>query len=388
MSGTKVLWQWDPVGGVWLRTQDDQPHVDASGTRIAPANVVVMSVRVPPQPGRPHLARSRHRRRGRRPGVHRRQRHRRPLAPARPVQARDAGRPGRGGDPPHARPYVGGALASRRRQRGAGRRPIPPRCPTLPGSERSVDHHNRDRSAPGSRPRRSGGSTRWISGRASRRRASTTRAGRCLVSACPGASTAAPCSTSGPGTGTTPSRWSGGAPLGCWPPTTSAGAAVGAGTQEGFNLARPGPRLEGGGPSHRRARPLARRRRRSVRRRALPRGALPPAQPAPGPRAGAVGDRRPAGAGDRGRPVAGPPAGRGVLPRFGAGRRSDELVGAQRPCGAGHACGPPASPAPRWRGSRSTAFRAARWGRNAVRTRSIPPLRILQQDRFVFHAWA
>jgi tRNA (mo5U34)-methyltransferase len=36
---------------------------------------------------------------------------------------------------------------------------------------------------------------------------------------------------------------------------------------------------------------------------------------------------------------------------------------------------------------RSTAFRAARWGRNAVRSRSIPPLRALQQDRFVFHAW-
>ena len=68
---------------------------------------------VPPQPGRPHLARSRHGRRGRRARVHRRQRHRRSLAPARPVQARDAGRPGRGGDPPHARPHLGGALAPR-----------------------------------------------------------------------------------------------------------------------------------------------------------------------------------------------------------------------------------------------------------------------------------
>jgi hypothetical protein len=53
MSGTKVLWQWDPVGGVWLRTQDDQPHVDASGTRIAPANVVVMSVEYRRSPADP-----------------------------------------------------------------------------------------------------------------------------------------------------------------------------------------------------------------------------------------------------------------------------------------------------------------------------------------------
>jgi hypothetical protein len=53
MLGTKVLWQWDPVGGVWLRTQDDQPHVDASGTRIAPANVVVMSVEYRRSPADP-----------------------------------------------------------------------------------------------------------------------------------------------------------------------------------------------------------------------------------------------------------------------------------------------------------------------------------------------
>ena len=53
MSGTKVLWQWDPVGGAWLRTQDDQPHVDASGTRIAPANVVVMSVEYRRSPADP-----------------------------------------------------------------------------------------------------------------------------------------------------------------------------------------------------------------------------------------------------------------------------------------------------------------------------------------------
>ena len=53
MSGTKVLWQWDPVGGVWLRTQDDQPHVDASGTRIAPANVVVMFVEYRRSPADP-----------------------------------------------------------------------------------------------------------------------------------------------------------------------------------------------------------------------------------------------------------------------------------------------------------------------------------------------
>jgi tRNA (mo5U34)-methyltransferase len=37
--------------------------------------------------------------------------------------------------------------------------------------------------------------------------------------------------------------------------------------------------------------------------------------------------------------------------------------------------------------SRSTAFRAARWARNVVRGRALPPLRTLQQDRFVFHAW-
>jgi hypothetical protein len=53
MSGTKVLWQWDPVGGAWLRTQDDQPHVDASGTRIAPANVVVMFVEYRRSPADP-----------------------------------------------------------------------------------------------------------------------------------------------------------------------------------------------------------------------------------------------------------------------------------------------------------------------------------------------
>ncbi len=36
---------------------------------------------------------------------------------------------------------------------------------------------------------------------------------------------------------------------------------------------------------------------------------------------------------------------------------------------------------------RPAAVRAARWGREVLRGRFLPPLKTLQQDRFVFHAW-
>jgi tRNA (mo5U34)-methyltransferase len=39
-----------------------------------------------------------------------------------------------------------------------------------------------------------------------------------------------------------------------------------------------------------------------------------------------------------------------------------------------------------WR--RPAAVRAARWARQAVRGRFLPPMKTLQQDRFIFHAWA
>jgi hypothetical protein len=41
-SGTQSLFEWDTEVGGWLRTQYGKAHTDADGTRLAPANVVVM----------------------------------------------------------------------------------------------------------------------------------------------------------------------------------------------------------------------------------------------------------------------------------------------------------------------------------------------------------
>lgn len=43
MSGTRVLWVWDPSSSTWLRTQDGAVHRANSGQQVAAANVVVLA---------------------------------------------------------------------------------------------------------------------------------------------------------------------------------------------------------------------------------------------------------------------------------------------------------------------------------------------------------
>lgn len=44
MDGVRVLWEWSPEFARFLRSQDDQPHVDVDSVRINAANVVVLYV--------------------------------------------------------------------------------------------------------------------------------------------------------------------------------------------------------------------------------------------------------------------------------------------------------------------------------------------------------
>lgn len=44
MDGVRVLWEWSPEFSRYLRSQDDQPHVDAADVRVNAANVVVLYV--------------------------------------------------------------------------------------------------------------------------------------------------------------------------------------------------------------------------------------------------------------------------------------------------------------------------------------------------------
>jgi len=44
MDGVKVMWEWNPDLLIFVRSQDDKPHVDMQDVRINAQNVVVMSV--------------------------------------------------------------------------------------------------------------------------------------------------------------------------------------------------------------------------------------------------------------------------------------------------------------------------------------------------------
>jgi hypothetical protein len=44
MDGVRVLWEWSPEFGRYLRSQDDKPHVDVDEVRVNAANVVVLYV--------------------------------------------------------------------------------------------------------------------------------------------------------------------------------------------------------------------------------------------------------------------------------------------------------------------------------------------------------
>ena len=50
MDGVAVTWAWDAATGVYVRSQDGEPHVAASGARLAASNVVVLSVVHVPSP--------------------------------------------------------------------------------------------------------------------------------------------------------------------------------------------------------------------------------------------------------------------------------------------------------------------------------------------------
>jgi hypothetical protein len=44
MDGVKVMWEWNPDLLIFVRSQDDKPHVDMQDVRVSAQNVVVMSV--------------------------------------------------------------------------------------------------------------------------------------------------------------------------------------------------------------------------------------------------------------------------------------------------------------------------------------------------------
>lgn len=44
MDGVRVLWEWSAEFGRYLRSQDDDPHVDAADVRVNAANVIVLYV--------------------------------------------------------------------------------------------------------------------------------------------------------------------------------------------------------------------------------------------------------------------------------------------------------------------------------------------------------
>lgn len=44
MDGVKVMWEWNPDLLIFVRSQDDKPHVDTQDVRVSAQNVVVMSV--------------------------------------------------------------------------------------------------------------------------------------------------------------------------------------------------------------------------------------------------------------------------------------------------------------------------------------------------------
>ena len=44
MDGVKVMWEWNPDLLIFVRSQDDKPHVDTQDVRVSAQNVVVISV--------------------------------------------------------------------------------------------------------------------------------------------------------------------------------------------------------------------------------------------------------------------------------------------------------------------------------------------------------
>ena len=50
MDGVRVEWTWDAASGAYLRSQDGQPHVAVSGTRLSARNVVVIAASHVPSP--------------------------------------------------------------------------------------------------------------------------------------------------------------------------------------------------------------------------------------------------------------------------------------------------------------------------------------------------
>jgi hypothetical protein len=50
MDGVRVSWTWDPSSGLYLRSQNGNPHVGVSGQRIAMNNVVELYTSHPPSP--------------------------------------------------------------------------------------------------------------------------------------------------------------------------------------------------------------------------------------------------------------------------------------------------------------------------------------------------
>jgi hypothetical protein len=50
MDGVDVAWTWDFAAGMYLRSQDGQPHLTVAGTRISARNVVEISTVYVPSP--------------------------------------------------------------------------------------------------------------------------------------------------------------------------------------------------------------------------------------------------------------------------------------------------------------------------------------------------
>ena len=53
MNSVPVDWAWDAGQGLWIRSEDGTPHVDAAGVPVNAANVVVQFVPYTAELGRP-----------------------------------------------------------------------------------------------------------------------------------------------------------------------------------------------------------------------------------------------------------------------------------------------------------------------------------------------
>ena len=228
MAATRVQWLWDAAAGGWRRAQDGTPHVDANGSVITPQNVVIMfvpytkSAADPISPeavtvgqGEAWVLTDGRCRQGHMDSARTR--------PSRPCCSDAAGNeialtPGR-------------TWVELARSGGAALIPEGTDPAAVAYPSRAMNDTPSPSQGPCCRctsgPRPSSGSTPWTSVAVCARRATTTRRGHCRASSCRRAWTAGRCSTSAPGTASTPSRWSAAARRRCSPPTTSAGAATG-----------------------------------------------------------------------------------------------------------------------------------------------------------------